>query len=265
MKPITNQILQVRIDPLNYSNTLKQIKDWIVKKTAHHYICVAAVHLVVECQTNLPLLRGVNQAGLVTPDGMPLVWILRHRGFKLADRVYGPTLMHKTCQLAASNHYSIFLLGGSRGQTQQLATILRTKYPALNIVGYLDTPHKQLSQSENQLIIRKINLLQPNLVFVGLGCPYQELWMINNESRLTSNVMIGVGAAFDFITGKQKQAPPWLQNLGLEWCFRLIHNPRRLWKRYTLTNLKFIYLFFYNGMLAMTAGSKNPGSSPLKP
>jgi N-acetylglucosaminyldiphosphoundecaprenol N-acetyl-beta-D-mannosaminyltransferase len=233
-------ILGVKISPINYPLALKQIFDW-VKNRQRNYVCVAAVHLVMECQQDPELLAGVNQAGLVTPDGMPLVWLLKLAGQQKVERVYGPDLMLKICQQAVQTRATIFLLGGAKGQSQNLKSVLHEKFPGIKIVGHVDTPVRPLSQRENQQIIKQINAAGPQLIFVGLGCPHQEQWMIDNLPHLKTGVAIGVGAAFDFLTGRVKQAPHWMRAIGLEWLFRLMQEPKRLARRYLVFNLIFVW------------------------
>lgn len=240
MKVKTAELLGVKISALNYQQAIKMIEEWI-KRDKRSYVCVSAVHLIMECYKDRQLMNGVNKAGIVTTDGMPLVWYLRHVSqFKRAKRVYGPDLTLKLCKRAAQKGYRVFFLGGARGETEMLEKKLKENYPGLKVVGRIDTPVRPLPREENLKAIKKINNAGADIVFVGLGCPYQEKWMIENRSRLTAGVLIGVGAAFDFITGRARQAPKWMQERGLEWLFRLSQNPRRLMYRYTILNLKFI-------------------------
>lgn len=235
------EILSVPISAITYQVALNKIQEWI-RRGIKNYICVAAVHLVMECQKDPELLNGVKKAGLVTPDGMPLVWLSKFFGKTQIERVYGPTLMLKICELARSKKYRVFLLGGSRGQSQKLKHRLRRRFPGIQIVGFQDTPMRPLPKKQNHAIIKQINRSRADVVFVGLGCPYQEKWIIENHSHLSSTVLIGVGAAFDFITLKAKQAPSWIQNVGFEWLYRLAQDPVRLWHRYTVVNFSFIIL-----------------------
>lgn len=237
---IRRDVLGVKISATNYNEVLSKVAFWI-KTGQKQYICVAAVHLVMECQNNPELLSGINKAGFVTPDGMPLVWLSKLSVKKGVERVYGPTLMSSLCDLAQKNNWKIFLLGGAAGQGRDLVNKLKISFPGIKIAGFFETPGKNITPKNNQKIISQINKAGPQIVFVGTGCPYQELWMIENRSKISPNILIGVGAAFDFITGKEKQAPAWIQNAGLEWFYRLTQNPRRLWYRYTTLNVKFIY------------------------
>ncbi|HCR80993.1 MAG: Glycosyl transferase, WecB/TagA/CpsF family [Candidatus Pacebacteria bacterium GW2011_GWA1_46_10] len=240
MNKATN-ILGVNVSVLTYSLTIKTISSW-VKNRQPHYVCVAAVHLIMECQADLQLLKGVNQAGLVTPDGMPLAWLLKLYGQRPVERVYGPDLMKLVCQKAVQKRWPIFLLGGAKGQSQQLKQVLQNTFPSLKIVGQLDTPIRPIPDEKNRHIIKQINTSQAKIVFVGLGCPFQEQWMMKAAPKLKQAVAIGVGAAFDFMTGKVRQAPSWLQSIGLEWLFRFAQEPKRLAKRYFLFNTLFSLL-----------------------
>lgn len=233
-------VLGVSVSAINCSITLKIINKWI-KYHERQYVCVAAVHLIMECQNDPQLLEGVNRAGLVTPDGMPLVWIGRLLGHQVS-RVYGPTLMRKLCQLARVRGYRVFLVGGNIGQSIKLKNRLIQRYNNLQVVGTIDTPARPISKEVNEKLIVQINRSRPDIVFVGMGCPFQELWLIENRSRLKVPVLIGVGAAFDFLSGDKKQAPLWVQNIGFEWLFRLLNDPRRLWYRYTIMNAHFCLL-----------------------
>lgn len=232
------KILGVHISTINYHSCFRLIES-VIALRKKSYICVAAVHLIMECQNNPKLLYGVNKATLITPDGMPLVWLLKLHGCKHVERVYGPTLMLKLCKRAQSNNWKIFLLGGASGQGALLVNKITQLFPKIMIVGSRETPIKRLGAVENNRILRQINKVNPHIVFVGLGCPHQELWMIANRDRLNASVLIGVGAAFNFLSGVEKQAPLWARQSGFEWFFRLCQNPRRLWYRYAIINARF--------------------------
>lgn len=236
----TTRILGVRIFSITYRVTLREVQRWIVKRE-NNYVCIAAAHLVMECQNNERLREGVNRAGLVTPDGMPLVWLLKLFGNKRVERVYGPMLMQRLCALSAIKKWRILLLGGDTGQSDRLRKRLAQLHPELRIVGAIDTPVRPISDIKNHTIIRQINYSKADIVFVGLGCPWQELWMSENRPLLRPAVLVGVGAAFDFISGRQRQAPVWMQHIGLEWLFRVLQEPKRLWYRYTVVNTIFVW------------------------
>jgi N-acetylglucosaminyldiphosphoundecaprenol N-acetyl-beta-D-mannosaminyltransferase len=150
--------------------------------------------------------------------------------------------MLKTCRLAEKNGYKVFLLGGSSGQSGQLRQELKKKLPGLRVAGNHDTPARPIPEKDNAVIVKKINQSGAQVVFVGMGCPTQELWMMENRDKLNAPALIGVGAAFDFLSGRVRQAPEWMQNVGLEWLYRLIQEPKRLWYRYTVINARFLFL-----------------------
>ena len=181
---------------------------------------------------------------------MPLVWGLRLLGFPNASRVYGPTLTLHVCEAAASNQIPIGLYGGSEESLESFKNFLLDKYPQINISCAISPPFRSLTPEENSDYIDQIVASGARIIFVGIGCPKQEYWMSSNMGRF-SGVMIGVGAAFDFHSGRVKQAPPALQQLGLEWAFRLAMEPRRLWKRYVYNNPRFLALFFVQWLASL--------------
>lgn len=260
MKFSVEPILGVNITPLTYEMAVSRVRRAVASRDKK-YICVASVHLVMECQKNALLRKGVNNAMLVTPDGMPLVWLLRNKGLH-TERVYGPTLMNKLCGLAQKTHLKIFLVGGSLGEGRMVAAALKRQYPELTIVGHADTPNRVLSQKTNARLISQINARRPDIVFVGMGCPHQELWMIQYRHVLRASILVGVGAAFDFLAGFEHQAPPFIQKIGLEWLYRFIQHPRRLSQRYTLELVQFIFLLLSHsiGNLPFFKFAKQNGS-----
>lgn len=239
MKTKKINILSTKVSLINYSIATKTIKKKI-KQHQRNYVCVAASHLLVEAYENKKLQKGINNALMVTPDGMPLVWLSKFKN-KITSRVYGPNLMLKLCNLSQKHNYKIFLLGGAKHQGKVLIKHLTKQFPKINISGFFETPIRPIPTTQNNQLIKILNSQKPDIIFVGLGCPLQEQWMIDNYHKLDQGICIGVGAAFDFISKRIKQAPEWMQNIGLEWLFRLSQDPKRLWKRYTLTNAKFIY------------------------
>jgi len=230
------KILSVDVTTSTYEEILRVIQSWIEKKQSA-YICVAATHLVMECQTDETLRKGVNNADIVTTDGMPLVWVAKLYGYA-ARRVYGPTLTQRICTMAEKEKVRVFFLGGSLGQSARLKKKLLEKYPKLQLAGFHETPTRPLSKAENKKVLKKIITSKAQIVFVGLGCPLQEKWMIEHRQQLPGKILIGVGAAFNFISGDVTQAPLFIQNAGFEWLFRLIQEPRLL-KRYFKNNVLF--------------------------
>ncbi len=239
--PSRVNILGVGVSAIDTTMALESIEGWIRSRDSH-YVCVTGVHGVMESQRDDAVKAIHNTAGLVTPDGMPLVWVLRSRGFRYVDRVYGPDLMLALCNLSVRRGYRHFLYGGAEGVGEQLTTSLQHRFPGLQIVGTFSPPFRPLTADESERAVQMINEANPDIVWVGLSTPKQERWMANHVGRVTAPVLIGVGAAFDFHAGIKRQAPQLMQRMGLEWLFRLLTEPRRLWRRYLVNNPKFIFL-----------------------
>jgi N-acetylglucosaminyldiphosphoundecaprenol N-acetyl-beta-D-mannosaminyltransferase len=234
-------VLGVGVSAVNMELALSTLTEWITQRQ-QHYVCVTGVHGVIESQRSEALRRIHNAAGMVTPDGMPLVWLSHLKGRPEVDRVYGPDLMLAVCERSLSHGFRHFLYGGSQGVPDLLANKLRDRFPGLSIVGTYSPPFRPLTAEEDQRVVEAINRANPDIVWVGLSTPKQEYWMAEHIDRLTCPVLIGVGAAFDFHAGLKKQAPRWIQRNGLEWLFRLATEPRRLWQRYLVNNPLFIVL-----------------------
>lgn len=234
-------ILGLNISTLSMAETIDTIERWI-REVKSRYVCACPVSTIIKCQHDKDFLEIVNSAGLATPDGMPLVWLSKLKGNRNAERVYGPDLMLAFCKLAQSRGYSNFFYGGKESVPEKLAMNLQQKFPRLKISGTFSPPFRELTDQEDNQIVEMINRAKPDVVWVGIGSPKQERWMAQHLDKINAAVMIGVGAAFDFISGTKKQAPKWMQKSGLEWMFRLITEPKRLWKRYLFGNPKFIYL-----------------------
>jgi N-acetylglucosaminyldiphosphoundecaprenol N-acetyl-beta-D-mannosaminyltransferase len=218
--------------------------DWMdatVASGGKGYVCVAAVHTVMACQEDAELREAVLNSDLTVPDGQPLVWAMNALGHSLSSRVYGPDLMARYCERAATTGTRMFLYGGrNQGALVQLALNLRRRYPGVRIVGGYSPPFRALSDDEEDAIVDEINRSGADVVWVGIGVPKQEKWMARMRDRLDAPVLVGVGAAFDFHAGLVPQAPNWMQASGLEWAYRLSHEPRRLWKRYVRYNPRFV-------------------------
>lgn len=180
-----------------------------------------------------PELRRIfNRSGLTTPDGMAIVWLLRLQGFSQVERVYGPDLMQAVCKRSAETGWRHYFYGGTPGVAEQLAEKLKTQSPGLQIAGMYSPPFRELTPEEDREMIARINEARPDIVWVGIGSPKQELWMSRHLGQVDAPVLIGVGAAFDFLSGRKRQAPRWIQRSGFEWLFRLGSEPKRLWRRY---------------------------------
>lgn len=248
-------ILGVGVSALTMQRALTTIAKWI-EHNEHHYVCVTGVHGVMESQADERLRQIHNEAGLVTPDGMPLVWLSRIAGFSFVERVYGPDLMLALCDYSQQYGYKHFFYGGASGVPELLITRLQQQFPRLHVAGSYSPPFRPLSDHEDEAIVEMINNSGAHIVWVGLSTPKQEYWMANHVHRLNANALIGVGAAFDFHSGRKPQAPRWMQRSGLEWLFRLSTEPRRLWKRYLINNPKFLWLIL--GELIRNRLTSNP-------
>ena len=224
-------ILGVMISAINMAEAVEVIKQWIWNRDSR-YVCVTSAHGIIECQQDSRLKSIFNQSGLCTPDGMSIVWILRLLGNHQVERVYGPDLLEAVCQESQYCGWTHFLYGGAPGVAELLSNRLRYLFPELKIVGMYTPPFRELTQEEDQEVIQRILAVKPNIIWVGLSTPKQERWMAGHISKHPETVMIGVGAAFDFISRTKRQAPRWIQRSGTEWLFRLITEPHRLWRRY---------------------------------
>lgn len=232
-------VLGVGVSAVNMPMALDVVDQWIARGE-HHYVCVTGVHGIMESQRDAHLREVHNRSGLTTPDGMPLVWAGRAAGVPHMDRVYGPDLMLALCEMANVRGFSSYFYGGRPGVADRLAQRLQQLNPGLRIAGTYAPPFRELSAAEDEYVVNLINQAQPHMVWVGLGTPKQELWMAAHTHKLNANALIGVGAAFDIHAGLSPQAPSWVQRSGLEWAFRLGHEPRRLWRRYLYSNPRFL-------------------------
>ena len=241
--PRSDGLLGIPIALIDYERTL----DWIDEMVAagqHGYVCVSNVHALMAAREDPELRAALLRSSINVPDGQPLVWALNLLGHSLRDRVYGPELMARSCARAARSGQRIYLYGGrNQGALVQLALNLRQSYPGIKIVGGYSPPHRPLTDDERESVAREINAPRPDVVWVGIGVPKQEKWMDTMRDRLDAPVLIGVGAAFDFHAGLVSQAPPLLQEAGLEWAYRLRQEPRRLWRRYLRYNPRFVQAF----------------------
>lgn len=237
---ISRPIVGMRVDGVSYSKAVSRIVSW-AKSGESRYVCVANVHMVMEGYDAREFRNIVNRADMITPDGMPLVWALRLLGFHGQERVCGPDLTRSLCEEAARTGIPVGFFGGTAATIEALAKNLKHKYPGLNIVYTCSPPFRPITTDEDAEIVAEINTSGVKILFVGLGCPKQERWIADHKGRISA-VMLGVGAAFDFHAGTLKQAPQWMQHIGMEWFFRLLMEPRRLWKRYTKHNARFLFL-----------------------
>jgi N-acetylglucosaminyldiphosphoundecaprenol N-acetyl-beta-D-mannosaminyltransferase len=233
------QVLGVRVNAVQIPEVVGQMEAWIRERDVGHFITVTGMHGVSESQRDPRFREILNAADLVVPDGMPLVWLGRRQGYALKRRVYGPELMETFCQLT-QGRYSHFLYGGAAGVPERLAEVLEQRY-GNRVVGAYSPPFRALTETDKEEVTARIRAANPDVLWVGLSTPKQECWMAEHHDRLGVPIMVGVGAAFDFHTGRLKQAPRWMRENGLEWFFRLLAEPRRLWRRYLVYGSQFVW------------------------
>jgi N-acetylglucosaminyldiphosphoundecaprenol N-acetyl-beta-D-mannosaminyltransferase len=233
-------ILGVFVDATNLLDGTAQVMRWIAE-TKRTYVCVTSVHGIMESQRHPDLKLVHNSAGMVTPDGMPLVYLSRAAGYPDCGRVYGPDFMLEVCRASVAHGYRHFFFGTTPQTLSRLTDRLCRRFPGLKVVGTYAPPFRPLTDFERADAVARMNGSSPDIIWVGLSTPKQERWMAEYRQYLEAPVLIGVGAAFDFHSGTVRQAPRWMQPLCLEWLFRLALEPRRLWKRYLMNNPQFIF------------------------
>jgi N-acetylglucosaminyldiphosphoundecaprenol N-acetyl-beta-D-mannosaminyltransferase len=236
----TFDVLGIRTHAVQLGQVVDRMQGWILERDGCHAIAATGMHGVVEAQHDASFRDVLNAADLVVPDGMPLVWLGRRQVHALRSRVYGPDLLLAFCERSAKNDYRHFFYGGEPGVAERLAQSLKSRFPGLNVVGTCSPPFRPLAAAEDEEIVQLIGCAAPDVLWVGLGTPKQERWMHAHKDKLDVPVLVGVGAAFDMLSGRRKQAPRWMREHGLEWFFRLMQEPRRLWRRYLLYGAQFI-------------------------
>jgi N-acetylglucosaminyldiphosphoundecaprenol N-acetyl-beta-D-mannosaminyltransferase len=208
------------------------------------YICVTGVHGIMEAQTDAEFRRIQNRSFLTTPDGMPTVWLGRASGFKSMTRVYGPDYMIAVCGRSVDRGYRHFLYGGKPGVAEELRAELIRRFPGIQIVGTYTPPFRPLNQEEEDDLRIQLTNSRADILWCGLSTPKQERFMASYQGRLPVTLMVGVGAAFDLLSGNLSEAPDWMKKSGLQWFYRLVKEPRRLWRRYLGNNPRFAWLTF---------------------
>lgn len=232
-------VIGAPIDALDWTQAIARIAGWSNARESR-VVCICNAHSVVTARQDARLAEAIQEADMATPDGAPVAWLLRRLGAGDQARINGPDLMLKYCAHAELSGESIYLYGASSSTLEVLNKTLSTEFPKLRIAGSFSPPFRSLTQAEDINIIKAINDSGAGVVWVSLGCPKQEKWMQEHRGKIKA-VMIGVGAAFDYHAGTIQRAPLWMQRNGLEWLHRLASEPRRLWKRYLITNSLFIW------------------------
>jgi N-acetylglucosaminyldiphosphoundecaprenol N-acetyl-beta-D-mannosaminyltransferase len=246
--PEKQLVVSSGISKTSYEEVVYLVSRWArERKSSGHpvarYICLASAHPVITASQDPLVGQILNDADIAAPDGMPVVWAMRSFGVCGQQRVYGPTLMLEICLRAAMEGLRIFLYGTREETLAALSANLRKRFPGLLIAGTYAPPFRELTEAEKQDVERQIRDSDADIVFVGISTPKQERWMYEFRSRLPGLTLIGVGAAFDFHSGRIHQAPSWIQRSGLEWLFRLCVEPTRLWRRYLLVTPRFLPLW----------------------
>ena len=233
------RVLGVRVDAVQIPDVISRITSWIEERDTGKYIAVTGMHGVIEAHQNRRFFSILNLASLVVADGMPLVWIGRRYGFDLQRRVYGPELLEAFCRATGDRH-SHFFYGGAPGVAERLGEILKQRF-GIRVAGAYSPPFRPLNAEEKRHLQHLVQAAGPDIFWVGLSTPKQEIWMAEYRQLLAVPVMVGVGAAFDFLTGRTSQAPRWMREHGLECVFRLATEPRRLWRRYFIGGSRFVW------------------------
>jgi N-acetylglucosaminyldiphosphoundecaprenol N-acetyl-beta-D-mannosaminyltransferase len=233
------ELLGVRVNVLPFDDAVEAVLNapHTGGRLALHF---ATAHTLVEANRN-PQLRAVLNVGVVEPDGVPLVWLARRRGFK-AERVCGPDFLPALVRRGVPLGRSHFFFGGKPGVPEELARRLGEANPGLRVAGTMSPPFRDLTPEEEDSVVAEINAARPDYVWVGLGAPKQDLWVAAQRTHLEASALLAVGAAFDFLSGRKRRAPRWMQRTGTEWLFRLLTEPRRLAGRYTVDNARLLWL-----------------------
>lgn len=255
------EILGVRVDAVQIPDIIQYMEDCIIKNVLHNYIVVANVDTVIQSKYNLMLKNTVNASSLSIPDGFPLLVMQKMNGNSLKKRAYGPDLMAGFLKETDGNGYSHFFYGATEDTLDKLIRNIKALTSSVNVAGSYSPPFRPLTDAEDKEIVAKINSAKPDVLWVGIGCPKQELWMHKHAGELNVPVMVGVGAAFDFLSGVKPQAPRWLRDNGFEWMFRLVTEPKRLWRRYLINNFLFVYYVAveaFGRVLTRKCAIKNP-------
>ncbi|WP_328322335.1 WecB/TagA/CpsF family glycosyltransferase [Kribbella sp. NBC_00382] len=226
-------VLGIHVSVTDMEHTVGTFARWI-DGGERHLVCVSDMNALLHARADKQLTEVYNTSGMTLPDGMPLVWAGKKAGFDRMDRVCGPDLIERVMAEAEQRGWSQYFYGGADGVAEKLRDTFTAKHPGLKVAGVYSPPYRALTAEEDDEIVARLNEANPDIIWVGLGAPKQERWMAEHRDRLDAAILIGVGAAFDFHTGRLDRAPDWMQRAGLEWSYRLYKEPRRLWRRYVL-------------------------------
>lgn len=241
MDVLLTNILGTEVAAVGPDAAVQLVRDWLSEPKTGRYVCLTDVHCIMQSHRRPEVRRAYDSAAICLPDGMPLTWTGRMRGHRDMSRVYGPDLMLELLKISADRGYTNFFLGGAEGVAEKLRQRMVKRFPGLRVVGTYSPPWRPLTAQEREALITQVERCQPDLIWVGLGAPKQDLFMYEYHQVLKCKVLIGVGAAFDFHSGRVRQAPRWMMNVGFEWLFRLAVEPRRLAPRYLRNNPAFLW------------------------
>lgn len=238
------QVLGVRVDALQIGDVIDQMMEWVRERRGCHSIAATGMNGIVEAQHDPAFKKILNATDLIVPDGMPLVWQGRRRGHILPRRVYGPELLLAFCEKTTGSGYRHFFYGAERepGVPEKLAEKLKQRFPGIIVAGTYSRPSQAHNLEQENEIVSHVSRAAPDILWVGLGELRQVRWMHGQRNKLNVPVVVGVGAAFDMLSGRRRQAPRWMREHGFEWLFRLFQEPRRLWRRYLIYGAEFIAL-----------------------
>ncbi len=239
--PPCANVLGVKVSAVDIGLAVNLADRWIQSKAGKGYICAAGVHGVMEAYGDADVRQILNQALINVPDGMPMTWVGRLQGFRDMDRVFGPDLMEEMCRLSVQRGYRNFLYGGKPGVAESLREALEGRFPGLQVVGTYTPPFRSLTPKEESDLSAQVQESRPHIIWVGLSTPKQERFMAQYINRLEVPLMFGVGAAFDYHSGRIRDCSRWVKRAGLQWLHRLMQDPRRLWRRYLRSNPAFLW------------------------
>lgn len=214
----------------------------------NNYITVNNAHTVVEAVRNKKYRDALNNSFLSLPDGKPLSIVAKLKGVKNISRIFGPTFMEKTLDWGQKDGIKHYFFGSSEVTLDKMNNVIKSRFPSAIISGSFSPPYRLFTSEENELFIKQMNESGADIFWIGLGAPKQEIWMYENYKKINHGIMIGIGAGFDYLAGNTRHAPEWMKDFALEWLYRLIQEPKRLWKRYLITNTLFLWYAFLDIM-----------------
>jgi N-acetylglucosaminyldiphosphoundecaprenol N-acetyl-beta-D-mannosaminyltransferase len=240
-------ILGVQTDAQGFEQAIQQLQTWASGSTPR-YVCTCPVYTLMMCRENPLVMQAVNGADMVTADGMPVVWVQRRRGYPQAERVYGPDVMEALMARTAATGIKHYFWGGLPGVADTLVQRMQNQHPTLKVAGTYSPPVSPVGDTPDPAVVERLNNSGADVIWIGLGSPKQDIWMMRYRPALRAPLLIGVGAAFDMLAGVKSQAPRWMQRSGLEWMFRLAQEPRRLGRRYLVYNPLFVWHVLKEGI-----------------